>query len=95
MQKRARIKISGEVQGVFFRVKTQEKAEELGLSGWVKNEADGTVKILTEGEPERLEELIKYCQSGHKFAKVERVDVKWEQASGEFKGFDIKYNKGY
>lgn len=92
MLKRAYIIVSGKVQGVFFRANAQRKAKELGLTGWVKNEADGTVKILTEGEPERLEELIKYCQNGHKFAKVERVDVKWEQASGEFKGFDIKYN---
>jgi acylphosphatase len=92
MKKRAIITIFGEVQGVFFRVNTQAQAQELGLTGWVKNEADATVKILAEGEQEQLEKLVDYCRSGHKLAKVQRVEVKWEEATGEFKDFDIIYN---
>lgn len=91
MMKRVTIIIFGEVQGVFFRANTQAKAQGLGLAGWVKNEADETVKILAEGEQEQLEKLIDYCRRGHKLAKVQRVEVKWEGATGEFKNFGIIY----
>ena len=92
MIKRATITIFGEVQGVFFRVNTHDRAQELDLTGWVKNEANETVKILAEGQQEQLVKLIDHCQSGHKLAKVQRVEVKWEEATGEFKDFDIIHN---
>lgn len=92
MIKRLNITIFGEVQGVFFRTNTQAMAKELGLTGWVRNETDGAVKILAEGDEEKLEKLIKYCQGGPKFAKVQRVEVKWEEGTGEFDGFEIKYD---
>lgn len=90
--KKVTITIFGEVQGVFFRANIRDRAKELGLTGWVKNESDATVKILAEGEQKQLEKLVDYCRSGHKLAKVQRVEVKWEGATGEFKNFDIIYN---
>jgi acylphosphatase len=88
--KKAILTVIGRVQGVFFRSFVKEKADELGLVGRVKNEISGRVKILAEGEEENLKKLILYCQSGPEFAKVDRVDVKWEEAEGVFKKFAIK-----
>jgi len=89
MTKRAVIKAHGLVIGVFFRAYVSKKAEELELVGSVNNETDGTVKIISEGEEENLKKLIEYCKVGPKFAKVDRVEVEWEEASGAFNKFEI------
>ena len=62
--KHVNIKIYGKVQGVFFRDSSQRKAKELNLSGWVRNELDGTVQIVAEGEEKNLKELIEWCRAG-------------------------------
>jgi acylphosphatase len=90
MDKRVIIKIQGSVQGVFFRAHVFDKAQELHLAGWVKNERDGSVKAVVEGEEEKLKELIVQCQSGPEFANVQKVEVEWEEANGEFSEFMIK-----
>ncbi|OIO48462.1 MAG: acylphosphatase [Parcubacteria group bacterium CG1_02_40_82] len=91
MNKRVIIKVSGAVQGVFFRAHIFDKAQEILLVGWVSNEPDGTVKIVVEGEEEKLKKFIEYCKEGPKFANVENLDVKWEEAKGEFEKFEIRY----
>ena len=58
MKKQTVLKIYGRVQGVFFRDSSRRKAKELGLSGWVRNEPDGTVQIVAEGEEKSLKKLI-------------------------------------
>ncbi len=88
--KRVKIIISGYVQGVFFRVYVSAMAAQLEITGWVRNEADGTIKIIAEGDEKSLEKFIDACKIGPKFAKVDSVEVKWEQASGEFKRFEIR-----
>ena len=90
MKKRVIIKVAGKVQGVFFRASIFNKAQQLLLGGWVRNQKDGGVKVTAEGGEEKLKELVKYCQSGPEFANVERLDVKWEEANGEFNEFMIK-----
>jgi acylphosphatase len=90
MNKRVNIKIHGQVQGVFFRAHVFDKALELHLSGWVKNERDGSVNAVAEGDEEKLRELIVQCQSGTEFANVQKVEVEWEEATGEFSEFMIK-----
>lgn len=90
--KRVFLKISGQVQGVFFRVFVRDKAQRLSLVGWVCNAADGTVQVLAQGIEDNLKKLIKYCQDGPKFAKVDKVEVRWEEANGEFGNFEIKHN---
>lgn len=92
MKKQVIIKVLGMVQGVFFRAFVEEKAKELGLVGWVRNEEKGTVKIVAEGQEEPLKKLIDYCQQGSRFAKVDKVEVEWLQATGEFSDFEIRYN---
>jgi acylphosphatase len=91
MTKRIVLKIYGRVQMVFYRDSTRRKAKKLGLVGWVKNEPDKTVKIIAEGEEGGLKELIDWCYNGPMLAKVEKVDIEWGEAKGEFKEFEIKY----
>jgi len=88
---RVHIFVSGRVQGVFFRSRTQEEAEKLGLVGWVKNTPDGKVEIVAEGDKEKLEELIAWCKKGPLFAKVENVEVEWQESTGEFSSFEILF----
>jgi acylphosphatase len=83
--------IHGRVQGVFFRASTQEKAIELGLTGWVRNRADGKVELLAEGEKEKLEKLIEWCRIGPKHAQVTNVETRWEPYAGQYNEFIINY----
>lgn len=71
--KRLRIHVTGKVQGVFYRASAQAKAKELGLNGWVRNEADGSVLIEAEGQDQKLEKLVSWCQQGPGAAQVEGV----------------------
>ena len=86
------VKISGIVQGVFFRSNTQQIASALGLTGWVKNCNDGSVEILAEGKKEKLEAFLEYCYRGPEGARVDKVDYKWLAAKGEFKDFKITHS---
>ena len=90
-QARARIFISGRVQGVFFRAGAQSKAKKFGVSGFARNLEDGRVEIVAEGEKENVSKLINWLRKGSLFAKVEKVEVEWEEYRGEFGGFEIKY----
>ncbi len=91
MRKRAHLFISGRVQGVFYRANTQERARRLGLTGWVRNLPDGRVEAVVEGEEERIRELINWCHEGPPGARVEDVEVHWEDYRGEFDDFEIRY----
>ena len=93
MSSKARVNIfvSGLVQGVFFRSETKAKAKELGLFGWVRNLADGRVEILAEGEKEKLEKLIEWAKRGPELAKVDDLEINWQEYQGEFKDFEIRY----
>lgn len=87
---RQRVVISGMVQGVFFRVRTQEKARDFGLTGWVKNKADGSVEAVFEGAPEKVEAIIKWCRQGPSGAQVTDVTVSPEEATSSDTGFEIR-----
>jgi acylphosphatase len=89
MEARARILITGLVQGVFFRREMTDLARRLGISGWVKNLPDGRVEALAEGEKGRLDELIRFCNIGPRGAAVKNVEVEWLDYLGEFRGFRI------
>lgn len=88
---RAHLIISGYVQGIFFRAHTQEKAEMLGVKGWVKNRHDGDVEAVFEGEKGKVEEIIRWCHKGPAGARVSSVTVDREDYKGEFKDFSISY----
>lgn len=85
------IKIYGKVQGVFFRASTKEYADSLGLFGWVKNEADGTVTIEAEGEQEKLEEFCKWVEQGPRGSVVDRIDANYNKHLKHHQIFEIKY----
>jgi len=83
------IHVYGKVQGVFFRANTQNKAEALGIFGWVRNEPDGSVYIEAEGSEEQMKEFVDWCQHGPTYARVEKVEHKEDELHG-FQRFEIK-----
>jgi len=88
--KRALVRIYGKVQGVWFRANTKEMADKLGIKGWVRNVPDGSVEAVFEGDDEAVEEIIKWCHHGPPLARVDRVEVSYEEPKGE-KDFRIIY----
>jgi acylphosphatase len=86
---RARIAISGRVQGVGFRWSAQTEARRLGLLGWVRNLSNGTVEVLAEGTRMMVEALVEWCKTGPSLGRVTAVDVRWKEATEEFDDFDI------
>lgn len=91
MLSRAHIIVSGKVQGVCYRGSTVEKAYEIGVFGWVKNNRDKTVEISVEGDMEKLKQLIEWCKMGPPSARVENISVDWKDYKGEFKLFETRY----
>ena len=91
MKKRVHLWISGRVQGVFFRKTTQVVAKTLGICGWVRNLDDGRVEVVAEGEERDLKKLIEFCKRGPPLARVDGMDVKWEEYKGEFEKFEVRY----
>lgn len=87
--KRAVIKIYGRVQGVFFRHTARIRAAELGLTGWARNEADGSVTAVAEGGEAALNQFLEWCRKGPLLARVEKTEVEWKEATGEFRRFEI------
>jgi len=88
---RAHIFVSGRVQGVRFRESTYQKAQKLGVFGWVKNIPDSRVEIIFEGNKDNVQKLAKWAKGGPIFAKVNKIEVNWEEYKGEFRNFEIKY----
>ena len=88
---RARVHIKGLVQGVYYRYSTQQKAQELGVNGWVRNVSDGSVECLVEGERDSVETLIQWLHHGPPGALVEKVTTQWEENKEDLKGFSIHY----
>lgn len=82
-------RVSGVVQGVGFRYRTARKADELLLTGTVRNLADGTVEVVAEGPPHDVQRLLDWLDSSHAPGRVERVDSELSDATGEFAGFGI------
>lgn len=83
---RARVVIRGRVQGVFFRVETRERARSLGLAGWVRNNPDGTVEAVFQGDRDRVDSMLVWCRRGPAAAYVEGVEVEWMEPRDE-RGF--------
>lgn len=79
----------GLVQGVNFRYSTLQRAQRLRLTGWVRNQPDGSVEVMAEGPRAAVEALLSFLQQGPPHAQVERVEAEWLPASGAFRGFDV------
>jgi acylphosphatase len=84
--------VSGRVQGVAFRYFAENRANELGLTGWVRNLYDGRVEVLAEGERAGLERLLDLLREGPRMARVEELDVEWREHTGAFPDFRISFS---
>ncbi|HEX2906843.1 MAG TPA: acylphosphatase [Phototrophicaceae bacterium] len=82
--------VHGRVQGVNFRYYTMQTANELELTGWVRNLIEGTVEVVAEGSRIRLERLLRFLYSGPSNARVSEVEIEWGDPTGEFEGFRIR-----
>jgi len=91
MKTALKAKVSGRVQGVFYRSFTVGEARKLGLIGYVRNSPDGSVEVYAEGDRDRLEELVKRLRAGPPAATVESVDTEWLEQTGQFTGFKTAY----
>lgn len=90
--KRVHVYISGElVQGISFRARINEKANELDVKGFVKNLDDGSVEAVFEGDESDVDELVEYCKEGPRGAQIDDVDILDEEVSEEFDDFEIRY----
>ena len=88
---RLHVVVSGIVQGVNFRYYTEHRAESLGLTGWVANRWDGTVEVVAEGPRADLQMLLDWLSHGPPSASVTGVKADWEQATGEYTDFRVRY----
>ncbi len=91
MPTRARVIISGKVQGVYFRRFVRDHAHSLGVNGYVRNLCDGQVEAVMESEKGKIESLIALCRQGPPLSRVDKVDVMWEEFRGEFTTFTVRY----
>jgi acylphosphatase len=89
---RAHILVTGRVQGVLFRLNTKKEADKLGISGWVRNLADGRVEAVFEGEEQNVEQMVNWTRKGPIWAKIDDFSVTWEDYSGEFPAFEIRHS---
>jgi acylphosphatase len=88
LKKHVDITIWGRVQGVFFRASAKEKADALGISGFVKNESDGSVYLEAEGDELAVKKMIDWCQDGPTGARVEKLEVNDGEVR-KYIGFDV------
>jgi acylphosphatase len=87
--KRIEITVRGRVQGVAFRWHAQREAVSLGLKGWVRNQADGSVRMVAEGAESALARLAAWAEHGPTHARVDSREIFWSDAAGAFTDFDI------
>jgi acylphosphatase len=82
--------LHGRVQGVGCRYSIYERANDLDLEGWVANRADRTVELVAEGLRATLDSFLVFLNDGPGAARVNKIDVDWSPATGEFGGFDVR-----
>lgn len=90
--KQAILKLFGEVQGVGMRYWINQIARELNLTGWVKNEPDGTVSILAQGREEDLNKLILFIKNKIDFTKIERLEEQRDEVKDQIRNFNIRFD---
>ena len=79
---RRRVIVHGFVHGVFFRDTVRRHALTAGVAGWVRNNRDGTVEAVFEGEPDAVDRLVTFCHEGPRGARIDRVEVHVEEPRG-------------
>jgi acylphosphatase len=84
-----RVVVHGRVQGVFFRETVRRRAYRAGVAGWVRNNDDGSVEALFEGDPDDVEVMVRFAGIGPSGAYVESVDVE-DVEPAELRGFEVR-----
>lgn len=87
---RVAVRVSGRVQGVWFRQSTKNSADQYGATGWVRNNPDRSVEAVFEGRREVVQALVDWCHSGPDLARVDDLQVDWQKATGEFSDFRVR-----
>lgn len=87
--KQALLKISGRVQGVFYRTHARAEAQKLNLTGYAKNLPDGNVEALLQGQEAQINSFITWAHEGSPSAKVEKVEIEWQEVSIKSTDFKI------
>lgn len=87
---RVRARVTGMVQGVFFRASARDRARQLGLLGWVRNRADGSVELEAEGPAAAVERLLEWCGHGPPAARVSAVDSERLAPHGAEDDFEVR-----
>ena len=83
-----RLRISGRVQGVYFRESMRLRAKELKVSGWVRNRADGTVEAMVQGEADAVERMIEWARRGPASAQVKKVEIEERDETVRYESFE-------
>lgn len=83
--------VHGRVQGVSFRYYTRLRARELGLVGYVRNQPDGTVEVVAEGQRAAVESLLAYLHNPQRPAFVTHVETRWPMPTGGLDRFEVRY----
>ncbi len=89
--KQYHFKITGKVQGVWFRATAQKEAESLGLKGVIQNMPDGSVEATLQGSPENLDAFKEWCREGSDAAEPEHVEMTEQELGEEFEGIAIQW----
>lgn len=90
---RRRVRVSGKVQGVFYRDTCRREAERHGVVGWVRNLPDGTVEAVFEGEPAAVRAMVDWARGGPPRAEVTRTEV-WEEEPEGLRAFEVRPTPG-
>lgn len=88
---RATLTITGRVQGVGYRYFTLQKARHLHLNGFVQNRPNNQVKCIVEGDTDIVKEFLEYLHEGPPLARVERIEVQWDDYTNQFSGFEVRF----
>ncbi len=92
-RKRVAARVTGRVQGVGFRHFTRQTAQQIGASGWVRNEPDGSVKLEVEGTTDQVNQLMKAVASGPRSARVDKVETTEQDPQGADERFRVRYHR--
>jgi acylphosphatase len=87
---RAHVFVTGKVQGVYFRATTRDESTDRTIDGWVRDLDDGRVEAVFEGPESHVEEMVEFCHEGSDTARVDDVEVSYEEPRDE-NDFEVRY----
>ena len=89
--KKVRVVVTGRVQGIWFRASTYDKAQQLGINGYVRNLINGDVEFVAEGDDSEVDRLLQWARHGPPLARVDDIKVEVLQYDSEYTDFTVRY----